>query len=45
MPTGDAASRPVFARARRWQHLYRRRIALGPIDAKALQAGRGRFRA
>ena len=44
-PFGDAASGPVFARARRRRNLDRRRIALGQIDAQALQAGGRRFRA
>ena len=44
-PFGDAAPRPVFAR--RWwrRHFDGRRIALGQIDAQALQARGRRLRA
>ena len=44
-PFGDAASRPVFAERWRRQNLDRRRIALGQIDAQALQARGRRLRA
>ena len=44
-PFGDAAPRPVFARRWRRQHLDRRRVALGQIDAQTLQARGRRLRA
>ena len=44
-PFGDAAPRPVFARARRRRNFDGRRIAFGQIDAQALQARGRRLRA
>ncbi len=38
-PFGDAAPRPVFARAQRRRNSHRQRIALGQIDTQALEAG------
>jgi hypothetical protein len=44
-PGGYALAGPVFARARWRGHFNRRRIAIGEIDAQALEAGGGGFRA
>jgi hypothetical protein len=44
-PFGDALAGPVFAQARRWRHLHRVPIALGQIDAQALETGGRRLRA
>jgi hypothetical protein len=44
-PFGDAVPRPVFARAGWWRNLDRRCVALGEINAQALQARGWRFRA
>ena len=44
-PFGNALAGPVFARARWRRNFLRRRLALGQIDAQALEARGRRFRA
>ncbi len=44
-PFGDALAGPVFARAWWWRNLDRRCVALGKVNAQALQACGWRFRA